>query len=365
VSSLLFLTVGMGLLLGLLGGGGSIVAVPLLVYVAGLEPRMAIAASLPLVAAAAVAALPGRVRAGQVRWRVGLVFGAAGVVGAHLGGRAAHLLPERLLLAGFGAVMVFSAVALFRCRRCDDGEPAVEGRARQPVLHSARAARLLAQGLAVGGLTGLVGIGGGFLIVPALTLLAGLPTQSAAATSLLVIALNSAAGFSGHVGAASSGAGNPFSDALSPGFVIPLAVAAAVGGFLGSLLARRVPQKQLRRGFAVLVLGLATMVTYRAGGSEMFALFRSKTTRVEAHALVAEGAALVDVRSVGEFEGDHLEGAINIPVDEIERRAAEIGSRDRPVVVYCRSGMRSARAKTTLERLGFAKVLNLGPKSAW
>ena len=97
----------------------------------------------------------------------------------------------------------------------------------------------------------------------------------------------------------------------------------------------------------------------------MFGFFKRGSVSAEAHKLVDEGAALVDVRSPGEFSGGHIPGAVNIPVDEVEQRAGEIGAGSRPVVVYCRSGARSARAAATLQRLGFKQVVNLGPKSAW
>ena len=96
-----------------------------------------------------------------------------------------------------------------------------------------------------------------------------------------------------------------------------------------------------------------------------FVIFRSRTASVQAHQMVAAGAALVDVRTKGEFEAGHLPGAINIPVDEIDVRATEIGPVERPVVTYCRSGARSARAATTLRNRGWKTVLNLGPKAAW
>jgi uncharacterized membrane protein YfcA len=230
-----------GVLLGLMGGGGSILTVPLLLY-AGLATRQAIATSLVVVGLAALAALVPHALAGRVRWKAGALFGGAGIVGAHLGARISVYLPETLLLVGFGVMMVATAVALYRCRRCDGEAPVV-----RPGTARAKAARLALQGLGVGAVTGLVGVGGGFLIVPALTLLGGLPTRTAAATSLFIIALNSLAGFTGHLSHAA-----PAWDVA-----VPLALACAVGGFAGSIFADRVPHRVLRRGFAVMVLALA------------------------------------------------------------------------------------------------------------
>jgi uncharacterized membrane protein YfcA/rhodanese-related sulfurtransferase len=352
-----------GVLLGLLGGGGSILMVPLLMYVGGMETRGAIATSLLVIGASSAVALLPHAVAGRVRWRVGAIFAAAGVVGAHLGGRVARIVPEALLLGGFGVMMVFTALALYRCRRCDDqpAEP-LSGAAASKV-------RLLLQGFGVGALTGLVGVGGGFLIVPALTLFAGVPTRVAAGTSLMVISLNSLSGFTGHAAELEA----------DPRLLLALVVACAIGSLGGSLLANRAPQRLLRRGFAVVVMAVAvfgflgpTLIAQTPGVKKgaamfgaMFGLFRDRKTSAIAHDLVAGGAALVDVRTPDEFAAGHLPGAINIPVDEIERRAGEIGPLSRPIVTYCRSGARSGRAKSALERMGFAQVVNLGPKSAW
>jgi rhodanese-related sulfurtransferase len=94
-------------------------------------------------------------------------------------------------------------------------------------------------------------------------------------------------------------------------------------------------------------------------------IVRMRGASAEAHQMIAQGGVLLDVRSPEEFAAGHLPGAVNIPVGEVRARAGEIGSRSRPVVTYCRSGGRSARAAATLRELGFEKVLNLGPKAAW
>ena len=113
------------------------------------------------------------------------------------------------------------------------------------------------------------------------------------------------------------------------------------------------PQNWLQLGAVVIV------------GFFMFRGFLGKTSSDEAHALVAKGARLVDVRSPGELAGGHIPGAVNIPVDQIDRRAGEIGPKEAGVVVYCASGMRSASAAGTLRKLGFAPVADLGAMSRW
>ncbi len=348
-----------GVLLGLLGGGGSILTVPMLMYVTGLDTRNAIATSLLVIGASSIAAVIPHAVVGHIRWGVGALFGAAGVVGAQVGGRIARFVPETLLMVGFGLMMAFTAVALFRCRRCD-GEPIERGEG--PSLSKVR---LLLHGLGVGALTGLVGVGGGFLIVPALTLFARIPTRAAVGTSLFVIALNSFSGYVAHAPELK----------VEASFLVALVASCAIGSLGGSTLADRVPQRTLRRGLAVIVMAVAlvgflgrSLVAQTAilkKGAAMFGFFDDKKTSALAHELVKNGGALVDVRSRAEFADGHLPGAINIPIDEIEPRAPEIGPTSRPVVTYCRSGARSARAKAALERLGFKRVVNLGPKSAW
>jgi phage shock protein E len=110
---------------------------------------------------------------------------------------------------------------------------------------------------------------------------------------------------------------------------------------------------------------LAVMGVFLVAGLAGFVVLRSRASSRQAHKLVGAGAALVDVRTPAEFDAGHLPGAINIPVAELDARAHEIGPVDRPVVTYCRSGVRSARAAATLTKLGWKTVVNLGPKAAW
>ncbi|WP_216613032.1 sulfite exporter TauE/SafE family protein [Myxococcus xanthus] len=230
-----------GILLGLLGGGGSILTVPLLIYVLDVEPRTAIAMSLVVVGVTSASGAFLHARAGRVRWRTAFVFGTGGMGGAFLGGRLnPHLAPDTLLLL-FAGVMVAAAVAMLRRR---EAEPVVATSASPlPV------PRVLAQGVAVGVLSGLVGAGGGFLIVPALSL-AGLSMPVATATSLVVIALQCAAGLVGHLGHLDL----PW---MLTGAVL---LAAMTGSLVGGRLAGRVSPTLLRKGFAVFVLATAAFL---------------------------------------------------------------------------------------------------------
>jgi uncharacterized membrane protein YfcA len=239
----LALSVLIGVSLGFFGGGGSILTVPLLVYVFDLGPKQAIASSLLVVGAASIAGAAQHWRAGNVELRTGLVFGAAGMAGAHLGGRAGAYLDGALLLLLFAAMMVLTSLAMWRGRRAPSGPPA-ERRALGP---------LVAQGLGVGLFTGLIGAGGGFLIVPALALWAGLPMSAAVGTSLFVIVLNTLAGFSGYASHVR----------VDFALVAAVATAAIAGSFLGSWLARRTDPNSLRRAFALFVVAMAAVIFVR------------------------------------------------------------------------------------------------------
>ena len=231
-----------GVSLGFLGGGGSILTVPLLIYGFGLEAKQAIATSLVVVGAASLVASLAYWRAGNVEARTALVFGSAGMCGSYLGGRAGALLDGSLLLMLFASMMVLTALAMWRGRRT-----ATPGAAHRAPL------RLAAQGFAVGMFTGVVGAGGGFLIVPALVLWAELPVPRAVGTSLAVIVMNSSAGFAGYASHV----------AIDP-LLTSAIVACAVGGSLvGARLSKRVAHEQVRRAFAVFVLAMAAFILTR------------------------------------------------------------------------------------------------------
>jgi uncharacterized membrane protein YfcA len=228
-----------GLTLGLLGGGGSILTVPILVLLLQVAPKDAIAMSLLVVGVTSLAATFAHARAGRVLWRTGAMFGAAGMAGAFLGGALARFIPAAVLLAGFAAMMLATAVAMLRRPSGTTLEARELG-----------IAHVLGLGAVVGLATGLVGAGGGFVIVPALVLVARVPMKVAVGTSLLVIAMNSFAGFAGHLSHAH----------LDWGLTALITLVAVVGSLAGSRLASRVPQAALRRGFAWFVLAMATVM---------------------------------------------------------------------------------------------------------
>ncbi len=226
-----------GLSLGLFGGGGSILMVPLLSYVAGLPAKEAIATSLLVVGATSAASLIPHARKANVRWKQGMVFAATSMLGAFGGGLLASGIPAQLLMLGFAIIMLASARGMIRGRKNT-------GSATQPLWLSAPV------GLGIGMVTGLVGAGGGFLLVPALALLAGLSMQQAVGTSLLVITLNSITGLAGQLN----------SVALDWRLAAGLATTAILGSLIGARLSRRIDERALRKGFGYFVLAMGVFV---------------------------------------------------------------------------------------------------------
>ena len=240
--------VAIGLVLGLLGSGGSILTVPVLVYLAGQPEKVAIASSLAIVGAiAAVGAIP-YARQKLVHWRSVAYFGVPAIVGTYGGAALSAYIPGAVQLAMFALVMIVAAVLMFRGRKNMESAE----RRRQP------AAVIAAEGVVVGVLTGLVGVGGGFLIVPALVLLGGLPMREAVGTSLLIIGAKSAAGFAKYLDVLAE-AGQTVDWQLIGVF----AAIGIAGSFVGSALSQRVPQAKLKRGFAVFLVAMGVFILYR------------------------------------------------------------------------------------------------------
>ena len=224
-----------GVVLGMLGGGGAILMLPMLVYAVGLEPKAAIASSLFVVGTTSIAGMTMHARTGGVRWKVGAMFGAAAMAGAYAGGQVAHLVPGTVLLVLFGLVMVVTATAMLKGRKPGTDKP-----------HALRLGRALGLGASVGVLSGLVGAGGGFLIVPALTLFGGLAMREAIGTSLFVIALQSFAGFAGQITHVH----------VEWTLVLLVTAAAFAGSLAGARLGAKLSPHGLRHGFAWLVIAM-------------------------------------------------------------------------------------------------------------
>jgi uncharacterized membrane protein YfcA len=245
INSLLGFTI--GLLLGFLGGGGSILTVPALVYIVGQSPQAAVSASLIIVGSnAAMGALihsrhSRTHHADTLNWRIALIFGGVGMITAYLAAGLSELVSSTMLMVLFALLMLVVGAFMVWNRRGQRTESGTRG-----------IGVTIASGAGVGLLTGFLGVGGGFLIVPALVMLVGLPIHQAVGTSLVVIAMNSLAGLLGHL------AGATFDMTLITTFV----AAGFVGAVAGARLGRILKPDHLRTSFAVFVilLGLVLLI---------------------------------------------------------------------------------------------------------
>ena len=236
-----------GVLLGLLGGGGSILAVPALVYALGLGVEQAIPMSLIVVAVASAVGVWPRLRAGQVQWRLAAVFAVAGIPAALLGSAIGERLPQRVLMIGFAILMIGAGLRMLTDSTdagtaCTVGDGGINWRRCAP--------RSIPAGFAVGLLTGLFGVGGGFVIIPALVLLLGVQMSVAIGTSLLIIVANSAAGALFHLDGAS------IDWSITAAFVATAIGGSLVAGHYGA----RLDTDRLQHWFAYLVFAVAAYV---------------------------------------------------------------------------------------------------------
>jgi uncharacterized membrane protein YfcA len=289
----IFAAIGLGILigasLGALGGGGSILTVPALVYVLGEPAHAAITESLVIVGIASIVGVVGHARVKRVRWGPGIVFGLAGVASSSAGTALnRHVNPNALLLA-FAMLIVVVATGMLRGARAQTrvparAEPVAAGlsagsasaaqalgsqhspagggtlwpasvRGGYPAARSNVALKIIMAGLVVGFLTGFFGVGGGFVIVPALVMALGYDMPIAVGTSLLIIAINSAASLAARAG----------SEAFHWGVIVPFTVAAIAGSLGGKRLADEVPTTILTRAFVALLFAVAGYVAIRSG----------------------------------------------------------------------------------------------------
>ena len=239
-----------GIVLGLLGGGGSILAVPIFLYIFQFPFQPAAAMSLAVVGMSAFISFLGHWRQGSVNLRVGLPFGAVAMVAAFITARLARHVPDAMRL-GLFAVFAFTAAIVMLV----DSLRAAKREAK-PGVQPHFTPVLALEALGVGALTALIGAGGGFIIVPALVYLAGVPVKEAVGSSLLIITLNSLSGFAGNIGQV----------AIDWALVGVFTAVTAVGAILGTRLNRYVPQVRIKQGFALLILVLLAVQVFRALG---------------------------------------------------------------------------------------------------
>jgi len=260
--------VAMGVALGLTGGGGSIITVPLLIYGLSMPLRQAVAVSLAAVGTTALVGAIDRLRRGEVEVPTGLFFAVAGMAGAPIGSLIGRRVPEGLLLTLFAALMLWVAFTMWRkaSKRSDEAAvvhpsgqvaPAVDGVAcrRDPsgrlTMTSRCAAYMALAGITTGVLSGLFGVGGGLIVVPALVLFSGMTIHRAVATSLLVIALISGSGVAAKLLAGES---------LAAGVTLLFVLGGVFGLGIGTMVARRLSTVALQKAFAIVIVAVAVFV---------------------------------------------------------------------------------------------------------
>ena len=239
-----------GLSLGLLGGGGSVLALPILVYVMGIPAKSAIPMTLVIVGTVSLIGTIPHWRKGNVNLQKALIFGSSTMLGAFLGAKLANLsfITETVQLLLFAVIMLIAAMLMIRKGSSSPKKEEVD--LYPPPVCKYCWLWLPTEGFGIGILTGLVGVGGGFAIVPALVLLGKTPIKEAIGTSLLIITLNSVAGFLGYLGTVS----------LDWGLMATFTCVAAVGTFVGAYLSQYIQAEQLQKGFGYFLVAVATFI---------------------------------------------------------------------------------------------------------
>ncbi|VAW75172.1 hypothetical protein MNBD_GAMMA14-2407 [hydrothermal vent metagenome] len=244
-----------GMLLGVFGSGGSIITMPALLYLLDVEPKSAIAMSLGIVAITATITAMQHWRHGNVDLRITAIFGLFGVLGTYLGALVGVVTPVSIQLGVFALVMYAAAWKMLKPQPrpksvgaaavsdCPDGN-----------CHDLEYGHIAVHGIAIGILTGVVGVGGGFLIVPALVLLSGLSMKKAVGTSLSIVALKSFAGFAGYAGAV----------AIDYSLMATFTAIAVVGSVVGSQVGHRMPADLLKRGFGGFLVLVASYILFKS-----------------------------------------------------------------------------------------------------
>lgn len=268
-----------GLVLGALGGGGGVLVVPALVYVLGQTAQDATTSSVIIVGITAITGTLARLSGGLIDWRTGLAFGVIGIPTAYLGTQLNRHVAQDVLLLAFAAVTLIAAAAMLvdiRRHRGQDLNPDDPDQVVDPgpssgtrTLLAARpgartcseiavmAGKVLLCGLAVGFLTGFLGVGGGFLVVPALVIVLRTPMTFAVGTSLMIIALNSMTSFVSRLGVAE----------FDWKIIVPFTVAAIVGAVIGKRLAGRLSGNLLTRAFAIMLMVVGGLVAAQSLGA--------------------------------------------------------------------------------------------------
>jgi len=238
--------------MGTLGAGGSIMTTPLFVYVENMPPVEAIASSLIVVAVATAFGLVGHAKRGHIQWRTGFIFGISGMLSAFVGGQVGSHLPNDILLFAFSLIMAVTGIAMIRRKKNTETETT-----QRPVTY-----RLILNGALVGLVTGTVGVGGGFMVVPALVLFGGLAMKDAIATSFVIGITNCLGAFSGYVLRFDSQTLVSLNTDISFNFkiILPALIGTSLGALVGSIFSNRVKAEKLKSAFGWFVIFLAVFV---------------------------------------------------------------------------------------------------------
>ena len=231
-----------GMSLGLLGGGGSILPVPVLVYGMEMDAKVSIALSLAIVAITSLIGVFSHFKAKNVDIKIALIFGPIAMAGTFLGAKLSVFLSGQVQLIIFSVIMLVASIFMIKGRKETDGEK-----------KELNYLFIILEGLVVGIITGIVGVGGGFLIVPALVLLTGLPMKRAIGTSLVIISAKSFSGFAGYVGVVEI----PWT------FLLTFSAVSGVGILIGSYLVKFVSQEKLKKAFAIFLIFMGIFILYK------------------------------------------------------------------------------------------------------
>lgn len=379
-----------GLILGGLGGGGAILTVPALVYIVGQPAQEATTSSLVIVGLTAAVGVLSYVRAARVRWGLGLAFGLLGLPATWLGTFLNHRVNEHLLLLGFSVLMLGAAAAMVADRTKQAPEPdarparavapnrlpaepsfgaqapkaATTSLLERPATTETTSSRpsplaVILAALAVGLLTGFFGVGGGFVIVPALVLVLRVPMQQAVGTSLMIVALNSATSLLARAGTAH----------FDWEVIVPFTLAAVVATLAGKRVADRLPARQLKIGFAALLILVGGYTAWQSvdgllasdSAPSAAAADSAIVSPATVEQALAGGAIALDVRTPAEYDAGHLDGARNLDINapDFDTLLNELDPQA-TYVVYCASGRRATLAIDRMEQAGFDDLLNGG-----
>lgn len=236
-----------GFSLGLLGGGGSILTVPILVYVINLSPKLAIALSLAIVGISGIAGVLGHLKNKNLLFNVAAIFGVFAAIGTVGGTKIAALISGKIQLILFAVTMLVASILMIKGRKEESTEKPFKLE-----LNPKKLILITLQALFVGVLTGIVGVGGGFMIVPALVLLMNVPMKKAVGTSLLIITANSLIGFYSYLQVIEV----PWE------FLLKFSGFSVIGIFLGTAISSKVPQKNLKKGFGyfLIIMGIFVLI---------------------------------------------------------------------------------------------------------